>query len=375
MTPLDKALAYAAHGWPVFPCRHADEIDPETGEVLGSIKTPNTPNGLKDATTSARIIERRWEKHPNALIGGPTGEAMNAFVLDIDVKPGIGSGFDWLDEMEAENGKLPNTARVATVNGGRHYYFAYRKGIKNRGNLGPLCDIRGEGGYVILPGSVLADGRKYEWHEWDEPGVPPILEAPDWLIELLLQPERASQPAEYTPRPYAGENQPYVTAAIDRELADLAGWPSGGRNNRLNDAAFALGQFVGAGALTRSEAESALSSIFGQWDNVPKSRGTMKSGLDAGIREPRVIPAPQQAENTGLVDYSRMIENGLRKAALARATQERISEPATQEPISVPEEEAPPETAKPTAAAPKKNEPFQAHAFTWIDPKTLPRRS
>jgi len=371
MTPLDKALAYAAAGWPVFPCRHQDEFDPETGEVLGSVKTPLTPNGLKDATIAGRIIERRWEKHPDALIGGPTGEVMNAFVLDIDVKPGIGSGFDWLDEMEAEYGRLPETARVATVNGGRHYYFTYRKGIKNRGNLGPLTDIRGEGGYVILPGSVLADGRKYEWHEWDQPGIPPIVEAPDWLIDLLLQPARESKPTEYAPRQYGDTNTAYVTAAIDHELAELASVPLGaGRNNALNDASFAIGQFVGAGAISRGEAESALEGIFGQWDNVPKSRGTMKSGLDAGTREPRQIPAPTQQDNTRLIDVSRMIENGLRKAAAARG--DTHGEPEA--PAAAPEEK-PPETAKPTAPAPKKNEPFQAHPFTWIDPKTLPRRS
>lgn len=380
-TPLTKALAYASHGWPVFPCRNADEFDPATGEVFGSAKTPLTPNGLKDATRQERIIERRWEKHPEALIGGPTGEVMNAFVLDIDVKPGIGSGFDWLDEMEGEYGKLPETARVATVNGGRHYYFTYRKGIKNRGNLGPLCDIRGEGGYVILPGSVLADGRKYEWHEWDGEGIPPIVEAPDWLIDLLLQPAHEAKPTEYHPQQYGGANEAYVTAAIDRELAELASVPLGaGRNNRLNDAAFAIGQFVGAGAISRSEAEAALTSIFGQWDNVPKSRGTMKSGLDAGTREPRQIPAPAQQDNTRLVDYSRMIENGLRKAALARGEviSDKVSTeaPDTESGITASAQEPePPETAKPTIIAPTGPRPFAATPFDWLDPTKLPRRS
>lgn len=374
MTPLDKAKAYAAHGWAVFPCRNADEFDAETGEVFGTVKTPLTPNGLKDATTSARIIERRWEKHPEALIGGPTGEVMNAFVLDIDVKPGIGSGFDWLDEMEAEHGKLPNTARVATVNGGRHYYFAYRKGIKNRGNLGPLCDIRGEGGYCILPGSVLADGRKYEWFEWDHDGIPPILEAPDWLIELLLQPVHTptSQPYTHT----SGDNAPYVEAIVRSEMDSLAACRAG-RNEAINDASFALGTLVGAGAISRSEAESHIMAAahangYVAKDGERAARQTMKSGIESGIQSPRQIPERSQQDNTRLIDVSRMIENGLRKAALARG---EIVEPPNS--TDAPEQEqAPPETAKPTTSAPvRENRPFAATPFNWLDPTKLPRRS
>lgn len=374
MTPLDLALSYAAHGWPVFPCRHADEFDPDTGEVLGAVKTPHTPNGLKDATTSARIIERRWEKHPEALIGGPTGEVMGAFVLDIDVKPGIGSGFDWLDEMEAEHGKLPNTARVATVNGGRHYYFAYRKGIKNRGNLGPLCDIRGEGGYCILPGSVLADGRKYEWFEWEGEGIPPILEAPDWLIELLLQPAHTPT-ASNTYTHTSGDNAPYVEAIIRSEMDALASCRAG-RNGAINDAAFNLGTLVGAGALSRGEAESHIMAAahangYVAKDGERAARQTMASGLESGMKSPRQIPERgAQQDNTRLIDVSRMIENGLRKA------REVAQQAAPETPDDPVQEPPPPETAKSTTPVPvKEQRQFAATPFNWIDPKTLPRRS
>src|SRR3954447_9601000 len=59
-TPLQIALDYAAEGTPVFPCNNE--------------KAPLTKNGFQDATVDADQIERWWRKHPNALIGVPTGE-------------------------------------------------------------------------------------------------------------------------------------------------------------------------------------------------------------------------------------------------------------------------------------------------------------
>jgi len=361
MTPLDIALSYSSVGWPVFPCRADDDIDPTTGEVLAGIKTPLISNGFRGASKTERIVREYWRRNPTALIAGPTGEAMGAFVLDIDVKPGVGSGFDWLDEMEVQHGKLPETARVTTVNGGRHYYFKMVQGIKNRGNLGPLCDIRGEGGYCILPGSVLADGRHYEWFDYEGEGIPPILDAPDWLIELLLAPVRepSSQPYVHT----SGDNAPYVEAVIRSEMDALAATRSN-RNTGINDAAFNLGTLVGAGALSRSEAEAHIMAAahangYVAKDGERAARQTMNSGLSKGMQSPRQIPERgAQQDNTRLIDVSRMIENGLRKAREAEIDAAPVEDPPP-----------PPASTKPASR------PFAATPFNWIDPKTIPRRS
>ena len=57
-------------GFPVFPCKQD--------------KSPLTPHGFKDATTDLDIIEKYWNRHPNALIGVPTGGVSDLFVIDID---------------------------------------------------------------------------------------------------------------------------------------------------------------------------------------------------------------------------------------------------------------------------------------------------
>jgi Bifunctional DNA primase/polymerase, N-terminal/Primase C terminal 1 (PriCT-1) len=152
---------------PVFPCRED--------------KTPYTPNGFKDASTDPRRITAYWNKHTNANPAAPTGEESGFFVLDVDKdKWGFGS----LEALEAEHGPLPKTYTVQTGRGGLHIYLRYPEGadIRNSaGKLGPGLDVRGEGGYVLLPGSVtegtytVLDKR-------------PIADAPAWLVELAREP-------------------------------------------------------------------------------------------------------------------------------------------------------------------------------------------
>ncbi len=80
-TTLAAALAYAAHGLPVFPCLN-EPTDPKQH------KRPLTKNGFKDAKTDADAIRRWWRRWPDALIGMPTGASSGVAVLDLDTKNG-----------------------------------------------------------------------------------------------------------------------------------------------------------------------------------------------------------------------------------------------------------------------------------------------
>lgn len=378
-TPLELAQHYVAQGWPVFPCRsHAEEqVDQATGEIITfGEKTPLTPNGFKGATRFPRIIERWWSDWPGAAVGLPTGEKTGFFALDIDNKPGGANGFDWLAEMEAEHGPLPDTARVMSPNGGLHIYFKYVVGTRNRGALGAGVDIRSEGGYVLAAGSTMANGRSYKW----ETDTREIAEAPAWLLDLLL-PKSAPAHTQYSLS--AVTNNAYVDAAVDRELADLAGAPMGTRNNALNDAAFSIGTIVGAGALSEAEARALLQDVARGWGrDWSRCCKTIESGLKAGIQNPRHIPEPDfpAHDNTRLVDITRMIQRGLEKGRLreqAAATNNDLAAredlPRDDTDITEQEAESPASDIEPANDnAPLS--PITATAFKWIDPKTLPRR-
>jgi RecA-family ATPase len=388
MTPFELANFYISHGLKVFPCRSRAEetIDQYTGEVttLGE-KTPLLSNGFKGATRFQHIVKRWFTDWPDAAVGLPTGKDAGFFVLDIDNKPGGANGFEWLAEMEAEHGPLPETARVMSPNGGMHVYFKYVEGTRNRGNLGAGVDLRSEGGYVCAAGSVMSDGRAYKWTV-DADGIPPIADAPAWLLDLVV---RKQAPAStYTPTGQV-TNSAYVNAAVDRELADLAGAPMGSRNNSLNDASFALGTFVGAGALPESEARALLQDVARGWGrDWARCTKTIENGLAAGQRSPREIPsAEHDNDNTRLVDITKMIESGLRKAkerqppasekpdmkpAKSIASYSQASEKPTQSSDTEPANKTTPTSTHPASQDDKPA--ILATAFKWQDPRKLPRR-
>lgn len=100
----------------------------------------------------------------------------------------------------------------------------------------------------------------------------------------------------------------YGAAALAGECERVRTAPGGGRNDALNLAAFKVGQLVGAGHITRAEAERELWAAVlvhktagdgPEWDK--HQAGTLKRGLDAGITRPR-DPQPdahQQQQQPG----------------------------------------------------------------------------
>lgn len=170
---LKAALDYAAHGRPVFPCN----VD----------KRPLTPHGYKDASADPAQITTWWTTWPEAFIGMPTGQVSGVVVLDVDVKSGKdGNEALWL--LQEQHNTLPDTREALTLNGGRHLYFAW-PGVpiaSTSDQLGVGLDIRGDGGYVILPPSGV-NGHRYEWEASSE--LPPA-PMPDWLVALTRKAER-----------------------------------------------------------------------------------------------------------------------------------------------------------------------------------------
>ena len=109
-TLLQAALAHAAAGRPVFPCKNRPKDDKQH-------KRPLTRNGFYDATIDPEIIQEWWRKWPEALIGMPTGESSGIDVLDLDRKEdrdGIAAFPDW---------RSMSSVTASTCGGGVHLYF------------------------------------------------------------------------------------------------------------------------------------------------------------------------------------------------------------------------------------------------------------
>lgn len=174
MATLQKyAEFYAGKGLAVFPCKPRG-------------KEPLTPHGCKDATTDAAQIRAWWTKWPDANIGMATGEPSGIVVLDIDVH-GEADGSESLRDWESEFEPLPRTKTALTGSGGTHYWFRTDKDVRNRTGVLPGVDVRGTGGYVVVPPSVHPNGTPYEWDAATEDIPPAPLPEELWM---LIRPER-----------------------------------------------------------------------------------------------------------------------------------------------------------------------------------------
>lgn len=140
---VQHALALAAKGARVFP-------------LVPGTKEPAIPEWQKKATLDPILIAKVWGGR-DYNIGVATGNGLLG--LDVDVKkgkPGLASlmaldlSFDELD-----------TFTVRTCSGGYHYYFKTDVDVTNSaGRLGVGLDVRGAGGYLVGPGSIV-DGVLY----------------------------------------------------------------------------------------------------------------------------------------------------------------------------------------------------------------------
>ncbi len=219
----------------------------------------------------------RWPAGCNT--GIVTGAISGLAVLDADSREVV----TWCEA------NLPLTPAVETARG-RHYYFKFRPGLKNSVAVNGLkLDIRAEGGYVIGPGSVHETGVVYEWLEGRSIDDLPLADFPS---ELFTKQSDKAKPSTITPGKYG-------QAALASELSKLAGASEGTRNNILNEAAFSLGQLVSGGELDRGAVEAALIGMalsIGLF--VVEARATIRSGLEAGSREPRTAPDSARRESS-----------------------------------------------------------------------------
>jgi hypothetical protein len=267
-----QAQEYAAMKYGVFLCQPNG-------------KAPATRNGLKDATTDPAHISR-WPDGYNLGLLPPEG----VLVYDADTA-------EEAARAESEYPELARASRQDTPNGGAHFVLALPKDsppIKTSTRIrGRKVDVRGQGrAYIVTEPSITPQGR----YRWVRPLVSPdrlVVASPE-LLAFLTQPEKAPAPkaAPRTAAPLEGDrSRRYALSALQKEHDAVASAANGSRNYTLNRAAFSLGQLIGAGLLERDEVEEALRAAAETCGlGHQETEATLKSGLEAGMTEPREIP-------------------------------------------------------------------------------------
>ncbi|MEV2279359.1 bifunctional DNA primase/polymerase [Nocardiopsis sp. NPDC049922] len=298
MTPtnvLPHAIAAARRGWHVFPLRTRAKRPVRT-----------FTDWERHATRDEDAIRAYWGVHPAhnlAVACGPSG----LVVVDLDTpkdgetpppewaRPGITDGADVLATLAEKHAdgdvSFLDTFTVTTRRGGIHLYYAAPENVAYRntsGRLGWLIDTRATGGYVVGPGSYVADPDGRGPYTVTNPAdVTPL---PGWLATLLEPARRRPVTSgqvhqELAHRPGMAR---YVTRALRGEVDKVLSARKGQRNHNLNRAAFAVGTLVGAGMLPKHLAEDTLEQAGLRIGLDPSEvDATVRSGIQAGIRRPR----------------------------------------------------------------------------------------
>jgi hypothetical protein len=218
-------------------------------------KHPVRRKWQRQKTTDRARITKMFEGTTHLNYGILTGACSGLVVLDIDPRH---DGDCTLAELEKRYGVLPKTPTARTGGGGRHLFFRHPGGkVKNsegdRG-LGRGVDVRGDGGYVVGPGSLHASGGRYSW-EWSAcPDDVPLAELPEAWVRLLRSSKTDSPiaPRSHLPAPRASAqkpNPPTVTTDPFHLLHILNGVPEGYRHRSI---------FVMCCSLRRERARPAL---------------------------------------------------------------------------------------------------------------------
>jgi len=223
-------------GFPVFPCKQN--------------KSPLTPHGFKDATTDLDIIEKHWNRHPNALIGVPTGAVSGLFVIDID-NGNRKTGEETFKKLGYTD---PETIQTNTQSGGRHLIFKYDSSIPQQSKpnaLGQFIDTRGDGGYVIWAGS-----NGYSYRNGFDPSLQKIAPIPENIkLDLIGK------------KPFIPEGQRNET--IFKECISLVN--NGASDKTIKDAAFQLNQYCTSPLHSRELEQISNSAIKYRKNNFLES--------------------------------------------------------------------------------------------------------
>lgn len=280
---LQAALAAARAGYPVFPV-----LVTVAGDGAKDVRPPGKWRQV--STTDPDQLRSAWSNRANAY-GIDTGKA-GLCVVDLDTHDGQDGAGEWAK-------LLPDSPEpvVSTPSGGQHVYFRDSTGeLRNSaGKLAPGVDVRGNGGLVIGPGSVLPSGT----YAGTLPRLNEVPEVPEELRALVRSSATPTKPEKASSGQPLGEAGQGV--ALVRELLAVVNADGGTRNHQLNKSAFALGQIVAGGGLREDVVRAALEEAAREAGlDTNEIAKTVDSGFASARQDPRNVERTPEGLFAGL---------------------------------------------------------------------------
>lgn len=184
--PGDWAAMYRSFGLQVIPCYNPGEPDAGASWKRPRLsKWTTLQENLVPDTSFDRWYGKGGEYSNRQNMGILTGRASkNIFVIDLDDHKGPSAAEWWRGVLSKHNHSIePETWRQNTGGGGRQILFQARADWKAPTNRTPIgVDIRGQGGFAVMPSSLHENGKYYAWSQGCAPFEIPIADAPEWLL-------------------------------------------------------------------------------------------------------------------------------------------------------------------------------------------------
>jgi hypothetical protein len=186
--PGDWAAMYRAAGLQVVPSHMPSSGQNWKRPALADWKS--LQEEMVPQATFDRWYAPKGEHASRLNMGLLTGRASdNVFVIDLDDYKDTGARMWWLSVLNEHNhGIEPETCQQVTGGGGRQLLFRAPPGWQAPTNKTPIgVDIRGQGGFAVLPPSQHVSGTPYAWKAGCAPWECEIAAAPDWLLQAVFE--------------------------------------------------------------------------------------------------------------------------------------------------------------------------------------------
>lgn len=210
---LNEAIMYRKMGWSVIPA--CWPVEGKCGCGMNHSDAGKQPIvKWKDYQTRLPTLEEItewWSKWPMANIACITGAVSGIAVVDLEHE-----GLAAAEKLGLHSGLISLTGK------GRHLIYRHPgEAVCNRAKMAGIkgLDIRGDGGYIILPPSRHQTGKRYRWATGITSHLPVF---PSQLIETVSS--GGSSPSSITKA--QGKPQGWLTEALE-------GLSHGNRNNTL----------------------------------------------------------------------------------------------------------------------------------------------
>lgn len=213
-------------------------------------------SGWQQIAGTAEAYER-WREGDN--LGAATGDGLVVF--------------DWDGPTTLQR---PPTLASATPSGGEHWYFHSSRAVRNGVKIfDGVLDVRGQGGFVVLPPSVHVNGGQYRWID-----LSLMANLPSWSRTVLPQERVRDREPQAWPASDPDEESVLWADVMDQLVHELSQAQSGERNNALFKASCQVTEMICSGNLNKDR----LREVADVGISIGLSRNEVQRTVESAVR-------------------------------------------------------------------------------------------